>query len=202
VKENTAWDRQYSRRGELWGGAADGLPALPEGSEVLELGCGNGKTLSAMTGRSWQITGLDFSAEAVALCSRITGPRLLTADVRHLPFRDETFDAVFAFHITGHLEREDREMMAEEITRVLRRGGRLFFRGFGRGDMRCGKGTETEEATFRRGDGIITHYFTEEETEDLFSGLRAISVRTDTWNMRIRGRDYPRAEIWAELMKP
>ena len=37
-----------SHGGPLWGGAVHSLPALPDHARVLELGCGNGKTLSAM----------------------------------------------------------------------------------------------------------------------------------------------------------
>ena len=55
-----AWDKDYASRGRLWGGAVMDLPHLPEGSAVLELGCGDGKTLSGMPG-GWKIVALDIS---------------------------------------------------------------------------------------------------------------------------------------------
>ena len=197
-----SWDKDYRSRGRLWGSATKDLPDLPEGSAVLELGCGNGKTLSAMAGRGWRITALDISAEALRL-SRIAAPEafFLLADVRRLPFRDESFDAVFAFHITGHLLLADRKGAAAEAMRVLRRRGKLFLREFGAEDMRSGRGYEIEPRTFRRGGGVITHYFTEDEITELFSGMEPLSVQSRCWTMRIVGQDMMRSEIEAIFEK-
>mgnify|MGYP002412893885 CR=1 FL=1 len=136
--------------------------------------------------------------EAVALARRRPGTAeadLAVADARHLPFRDEAFDAVFLVHVAGHLPEQGRRAIASGAARVLRPGGTLFFRGFSVEDMRAGKGTETEPWTFRRGEGIITHYFTEAETAELFAPLVPVSVRTHRWRMRVRGEDLPRAEV-------
>ncbi len=105
------------------------MPDLPAGSRVLELGCGNGKTLSAILRRPWQTTALDISAEAVSLCRKQAAfpARLLTADACNLPFRDAVFNAMFAFHVMVHLPEQDRHRMASEAARVLRSGGSLFF---------------------------------------------------------------------------
>jgi len=199
-----AWDKDYRSRGRLWGSATKGLPDLPEGSAVLELGCGDGKTLSAMAGRGWKITALDISEEALRL-SRIVAPEafllLLLADVRCLPFQNESFDAIFAFHVTGHLLLADRKRTASEAMRVLRKGGKLFLREFSAEDMRLGKGREVELRTFRRGGGVITHYFTEDEIAELFSGLRLLSVQSHRWKMRIEGKDMMRSEIEAIFEK-
>ncbi|KDE56181.1 class I SAM-dependent methyltransferase [Methanoculleus sp. MH98A] len=192
------WDEDYRRRGNLWGGAPAPLPDLPADAAVLEVGCGNGKTLAALARRSPRVTAVDISSEAVALARRRPGTAeigLAVADARHLPFRPGAFDAVFLVHVAGHLPEQGRKALASEAVRVLGPGGTLFFRGFSVEDMRAGKGTETEPWTFRRGEGIITHYFTEAETAELFAPLAAVSVRTHRWPMRIRGQDLPRAEV-------
>ena len=198
-----AWEEEYREKGRLWKGAPPPMPDLPTGSQVLELGCGNGKTFSAILRRPWQATALDISREAIRLCRKQapSSARLLTADACNLPFRDAVFDAVFAFHVMGHLPEQDRRRMASEAARVLRSGGRLFFLGFGRDDMRSRKGDPVEECTFRRGRGILTHYFTEEEVIGLFEGLRPVSLRTDVRTTRIRGRDYLRSEVTAVFVR-
>jgi len=124
-----AWEEEYREKGRLWKGAPAHMPDLPAGSRVLELGCGNGKTLSAIQRQPWRATALDVSVEAVRLCRKqvASSARLLTADACNLPFRDAVFDAVFAFYITGHLPGQDRRRMALEAARVLRSGGTLFF---------------------------------------------------------------------------
>lgn len=204
-----AWNREYEQKGRIWRGAPPKLADLPPGSRVLELGCGNGKTLAAMLKRPWRITALDLSPLAVRLGGEIVASLrdapsetdLLVADVGFLPFRDSTFDAVFAFHVIGHLRENERRRAAKEAARVLKAEGRLFFLEFGVEDMRAGKGEEVETKTFRRGGGVLTHYFKEAEALELFDMLRPISIEIDKRYTRIRGQDHVRAEVEAEFIK-
>jgi ubiquinone/menaquinone biosynthesis C-methylase UbiE len=198
-----AWDKDYCARGRLWAGGVKDLPDLPEGSAVLELGCGNGKTLSAMLGQPWRIVALDVSLAAVKLSRMHSADRgaFLTADASHLPFQDESFDSIFAFHVLGHMLLPGRKMMASEAFRVLKDQGILFFRDFGLDDMRCGMGYEVETKTYRRGQGVVTHYFIEAEVASLFHQLKTVSVSTASWKMRIKGLDVVRSEVVAILQK-
>ncbi|MDD2754690.1 MAG: class I SAM-dependent methyltransferase [Methanothrix sp.] len=196
-----AWDKDYTSRGRLWGGGVKDLPALPEGSFVLELGCGDGKTLSALPG-GCRVVGLDVSPQALLLASQVRADaNLILADVGYLPLRKESFDAVFAFHVTGHLLIAGRCALAREAARVLVPGGRLFFRDFCDLDMRAGQGVEVEPGTFRRGSGVLTHYFTEDEVKVLFCSLWPASISTYCWKMRVKGEDHLRAEVQAVFLK-
>jgi ubiquinone/menaquinone biosynthesis C-methylase UbiE len=204
-----AWEEEYRRKGRMWKGLSPPLPDLPPGSRVLELGCGNGKTLSAMVKRPWHIVALDISPVAVRLGKEIAtsvsgaspNADFLVADASCLPFRDFYFDAVFAFHVVGHLLHEQRRQMALEVNRVLRPGGRLFFLGFERGDMRAGKGKEVEPYTFKRGEGILTHYFSGEEVVGLFDTLQPVLISTQSRKTRIMSTDHLRSEIEAVFLK-
>ena len=178
-----------------------GIPHLSDGASVLELGCGDGKTLAGMP-CSWKIAALDVSPQALRLTRRVLPDiRLILADAGLLPFREESFDAVFAFHVTGHLYLQGREALARDAARVLVPGGKLFFREFGREDMRMGQGEMVEEGTYLRGAGILTHYFTEVEVELLFCDLLPISVGTHRWKLRVKGKDMARAEVEAVFLK-
>ncbi|MCK9566770.1 MAG: class I SAM-dependent methyltransferase [Methanothrix sp.] len=196
-----AWDKDYASRGRLWGGGVKNLPVLPEGSSVLELGCGDGKTLSALP-VDWKIVALDISQEALLLARRLRDDvNLVLADAGRLPLREKSFDAIFAFHVTGHLLATDRSALAREAARVLVPGGRLFFRDFCELDMRSGQGEEVEPGTFRRGSGILTHYFSESEVKELFCDLPITSICMHCWNMRVKGEDLVRAEVEAVFIK-
>jgi ubiquinone/menaquinone biosynthesis C-methylase UbiE len=125
----------------------------------------------------------------------------IVADARYLPFKDEAFDAVIAVHVIGHMIRHDRELCSSEAARVLKTGGSLVFRDFSINDFRYGTGAETECSTFRRGTGIITHYFLEPEVIDLFCALRPIAINPCRWTMKIRGTTFLREELEAVFIK-
>ena len=201
-----AWDHEYIRRGRLWGGAPAELPDLPAGSAVLELGCGDGKTLSSMHTRPWVIYAIDSSIEAINLSALVPGMRrsvsFVKADAICLPFAGSSFDAVFAHHIIGHAPLAGRMRMAIEAARVLRPGGTLFFLDFEQGDMRAVAGERIEPDTYRRGNGIITHYFSIDELDSFFLGLEVVSVSLKRREIKVRGRPLVRSELQAVLRKP
>jgi len=206
AKGQNPWDDDYQHRGRLWGGRTTSLPRLLRSSRVLEFGCGNGKTTSSLVQAGCRVTAIDISPHAVSLCrNTCTDPdqvRILIADGRKTPFRDESFDVVIASHIIGHLSLSGRRQLAVEVQRLLIHGGTIYFRDFSVGDFRYGHGEETETGTFTRKNGIATHYFTDDEVLTLFSSLTVTSLAQHQWEMRIRGTIFPRAEIAAEFKKP
>lgn len=200
------WDENYQRRGRLWGGSASPLPPLPCSSRILELGCGDGKTVSMLVQKGYQVTAIDFSCQAALLC-RNTCPYpdqvcIAIADVRQIPLRNESFDGIIASHVTGHLNQDGRHQHACEINRLLAPGGVMYFRDFSAGDFRFGQGVETEAGTFLKKNGITTHYFTDDEVRTLFAGLFMQSLVQHQWVMKVRGKVFPRAEIVAQFIKP
>lgn len=89
---------------------------IPRGSEVLDVGCGNGYIahhLSAMLGTS--VTGIDVadSTDAPIDYRQYNG--------REFPAPDSSFDAVVLAYVLHHAQ--DVDSMLEEMKRVLRPGG-------------------------------------------------------------------------------
>ncbi len=199
--DSDAWENDYCCRGRLWGGVPHNLPDLPQRSRVLELGCGNGKSLFAMLHRGWDVTALDFATRAVMLSRKVLGNascgHVMVADARSPPFKADSFDAVFALHVIGHMHEKDRKQIAHRLHHILKPGGILYFAEFSADDFRFGKGDEPEPATFRRGSGIITHYFTHEDVIDLFSHFTLSSISTRQWPMLVLGNIFVRSEIQA-----
>jgi ubiquinone/menaquinone biosynthesis C-methylase UbiE len=153
----------------------------------------------ALRERGWDPTGIDFSRHATWLCRQNAGrqpvDRVITADARVTPFKNSTFDAILATHVIGHMTLESRTKAAAEIFRLLSPGGTFIFCGFSTRDLRYGTGEKIEDGTFRRGNGIITHYFSREDTIALFPCLTAVSVVYHQWSMLIRGKTLERSEI-------
>lgn len=89
---------------------------------VLEVGCGTGHWLRAMSGRALMIAGIDPSAGMLAR-ARATAPgaHLIRASADSLPWRDASFDRVFCINALHHFP--DRGRFLAEARRVLRPGG-------------------------------------------------------------------------------
>ncbi len=168
-----AWENLYSGQSRPWRGVADiSWMDISEGDRVLDLGCGNGKTSAALMDQGAVVTGIDFSPSAVGSCRKLFGDRgtFTEADVRSLPFEDQTFDRVVSVHVIEHVPESDVIKAAGEIVRVLRRGGILYLRCFAEGDMRSdGKREDTR-------NGILYRYLSEGDIRSIFSALEIVSV--------------------------
>jgi ubiquinone/menaquinone biosynthesis C-methylase UbiE len=201
--DRTVWEKVYQQRGQLWSGAVPQVPERLHHARVLEMGCGNGKIFAALLQNCCDAIALDFSKTALKTAQTYirdsTSGNCILADARFLPFSPASFDAIFAWHILGHMTTPDRFHVASVAGRLLKPGGTLFFSEFSSEDFRYNVGNPVEESTFLRGNGIHTHYFTEHETRSLFSGLSCISLRTQRWDLKIRGHNFIRSEIQAEF---
>ncbi len=200
-----AWEQEYSARGRLWVPSVLTIPDLAAGARVLEMGCGSNTIPGTVPSRPWDVVAFDFSEKAALLSRRFADGNdrvdRSVADARSLPFKDEVFDAVIAAHVIGHMLEPDRNLSSSEAARVLKPGGSLVFRDFSVNDFRYGTGDETECSTFRRGTGIITHYFFESEVTDLFSALSPVSLNPRRWTMKVRGATLLREEVEAVFLK-
>jgi len=114
--------------GALIGALRERLPG-----DVLDLGCGPGRTLSAI-GDAFpdaRLTGVDLSPYLLDVAQRRTAAlegrvRLVHANATDLPFEDASFDAVCASHVLGHLPPGPAAAAVAEASRVLRPGGRIY----------------------------------------------------------------------------
>lgn len=98
------------------------LRACP-GGRLLDVGCGSGGWLSDMRDLGWEVRGLDFDADAVAVAAR----RGLEVDYGPLGaqrYPDESFDAITLNHVIEHLP-DPFETLAE-CRRILKPGGHLI----------------------------------------------------------------------------
>ena len=102
--------------------------ALQPGQDILDVGCGTGKAVSAFAdavGPSGRAVGID-RADVISAVRATPAPEnaeFLDADAHELPFPKESFDRYHATRVYMHL-RDPGQALAEAL-RVLRRGGRL-----------------------------------------------------------------------------
>lgn len=204
MDERAAWDEQYLRKGALWRGNATLHFQVSRGEKVLELGCGNGKSSMQMAAAGADVVCVDFSLPALQQCAAGMGGRadIVHGDVLQLPFVPGSFDLVNCSHVLEHLMEEGRRNAALQAADVLKSGGRLEFQAFSVYDMRYGVGESVEEGSYRRGDGILYHYFADDEVEILFPKLRLARIQHRTIEKRYHGKAMVRDMVQAEFVKP
>jgi ubiquinone/menaquinone biosynthesis C-methylase UbiE len=108
------------------------LQAVGPTGHLLEMGIGTGRIARPAAAAGCRVTGFDLSWEMLQEIAQPTDapdPHVLTlcqADMHHLPFADNSFDAVVTVHVL-HLARDIHQVL-REATRVLKPGG-VFIRG-------------------------------------------------------------------------
>ncbi len=93
------------------------------GKSVLDYGCGIGQVGRLVKERGADVTGADISDKLLEAARRHI--KTVKSDGTELPFEAESFDYVMAFMVLHIME--DPERAVDEIARVLKPKGRLFF---------------------------------------------------------------------------
>jgi SAM-dependent methyltransferase len=105
--------------------------AYPDGSKVLEIGCGIGAQTVPLAQRSpgARFTSIDLSADSIAEAKRkvvqagLTNVEFRQADIFALPFSAQSFDHLFVCFVLEHLARPVEALVI--FHRLLRVGGTI-----------------------------------------------------------------------------
>jgi 2-polyprenyl-3-methyl-5-hydroxy-6-metoxy-1,4-benzoquinol methylase len=92
------------------------------GMKILDLGCGDGRTLWSLRELGCDVTGVDFDGTAVAV-ARSRGLDIRIGSLEDQEFRQDIFDAVVLSHVIEHLPKP--EDVLNEIFRILKPGGQV-----------------------------------------------------------------------------
>lgn len=110
------------------------LPELAPGSTLLDIGCGPGTITVGLARRiaPANAVGIDASTAIVGLAAReaaneqVLNASFLAGDLYRLPYRDGSFDVVYAHQVLQHLNRPGDALV--EAWRVLRPDGLVAVR--------------------------------------------------------------------------
>ena len=99
------------------------LTELPEGSDVLELGCGGGGPATLSIAARHRLVGVDISAEQIVRArAKVPDAEFVHADATALEL-DSSYDAVVSLFMLGHVRRREQEPLLRKIHGWLRPGG-------------------------------------------------------------------------------
>ena len=156
---------------------------------ILDFGCGLGRHSIFFAKQGFNVTAFDLSSKATehleAWAKRENvSIHVTTADMMELPFDDNSFDALFAYHVISHTDSPGIEKILQEVSRVLKLGGELYL-------SLCSKETwsfkdagypKLDENTVVKTDdgpekGIVHFYVSLDDVLDLFGNYDIERIR-------------------------
>ena len=98
----------------------DWLAPVP-GDRILDVGCGKGHLVKALSDLGVDSVGIDLNPNAAEVA---VVPRVQTMSATGLEFEDGAFDAVVSFHAIEHIP--PIEEVLREMARVVKPGGKVL----------------------------------------------------------------------------
>jgi ubiquinone/menaquinone biosynthesis C-methylase UbiE len=178
------------------------LPAYLErlaggGGRILEVGFGMGSDLRCLARKGLRAVGADLSPESARIVQRgfnvlkLTG-QATAADGESLPFRSESFDAVYSFGALHHTP--DTRRAVGELHRVLKSKGRclvmLYHQGLAYRLIALkysllrlrGRGGDWEQFVSRAYDQTpLSKLYSRKDLQCIFSGFRDVRITIENY---------------------
>ncbi|KAK9378389.1 S-adenosyl-L-methionine-dependent methyltransferase [Kockiozyma suomiensis] len=184
---------------------------------ILEVGCGAGNTmfpiLNANKNPELKIIGVDFSHRAVELVreSPEFDGKVCDADMWDLAdetgrlpagLEENSVDFIILIFVFSALAPAQWDAAIMNIDRLLKPGGQVLFRDYGRYDMaqlRFKKGRLLDDSFYARGDGTRVYFFTEDELAGIFGKILKVErVGTDRRLLVNRKRKLKMYRVWLQ----
>jgi len=101
----------------------EGLKLSPD-DRLVDVGCGSGRHLAELAQTGASLVGVDIDEPSLKRAS--AWARVVQADMRALPFADESFTAAVCWYSTLFIFDDEQNLQAlAEVARVLAKGGRM-----------------------------------------------------------------------------
>lgn len=94
-----------------------------EDNLIADIGCGPGGNISSLK-KFGSVTGVDISKETLEFAKDKGFDKLICADIKDLPMKDESFDVVSSLDVLEHIDDDVRAV--SEMYRILKPGGILL----------------------------------------------------------------------------
>jgi len=98
------------------------------GDKILDLGCGNGRSLQFLKDKDIDYIGVDFSEKLIKIAQQnYPKVKFQVADALNLPFPNNYFDKIYSIAVLHHIPSEKfRIQFFEEARRILKPDGLLI----------------------------------------------------------------------------
>ncbi|GCB60794.1 hypothetical protein scyTo_0009235, partial [Scyliorhinus torazame] len=196
---------------------AEYFPGIDFTFRIFEVGCGAGNSvfpiLDEIRNPSAFLYCCDFSARAVELvkshpaynasqCYAFVHDLCNEAGATY-PFPDGSIDVIVLVFVLSSIHPERMQMVINRLSKLLKPGGMILFRDYGRYDMtqlRLKKGRCLFGNFYVRGDGTCVYFFTKEEIANIFisAGLKEVQNLMDRRLQVNRKKRIAMHRIWVQ----
>ena len=163
--------------------------------DPLDFGCGLGRHSIFFAKKGFRVSAFDLSQDAVDTLAACAADERLkidarTCDMLDLPYAENSFDCIYAYHVISHIDSNGMAAILAEIRKILRPGGEIFL-------SLCSKETWSfRDAGYPKIDGNtviktcegpengIPHFYVSlDDIPELFTGFELVRIRhvDDCW---------------------
>lgn len=105
------------------------IKSIKKNSKVLEVGCGDGRSIKDVLEVTKDVTGIDNDETAIEHSKEnlknYSSVKLILGDGKNLPFQDEIFDYVTCIGTFANLG-DDKYQILSEMKRILKKNGKII----------------------------------------------------------------------------
>lgn len=160
---------------------------LLKGSEVLDLGIGQGRNSIPLAEQGFNVTGVDFSQKCLEICkNNCPKLNLVQSDIRKFKIEKNKFNLIMSRCVLHFFHKDDCYEIINNIKENLKNDGLVYIHVFSIEDPKCEKYSYSHE--FEKLENNIFHntenntyvsFFTKAEVKNIFKDFETISISED-----------------------
>jgi len=156
--------------------------------KILDCGAGGlHPPLAVFSERGYEAHGVEISDTQIQRAQKYAEEnnldfKIIKADIRNLPYEDESFSFVYSYNSIEHLTKTGTKKAVKEILRVLKKGGLLYinFQSTDSAFMKEGKDIgdneilDVSQAGKHGFEDTFHSFYDIDEADELFAGLKLL----------------------------
>lgn len=163
--------------------------------KILDCGAGGSKPkIAVFSERGYDAHGVEISDAQIERAQKYAKEnnlnyKIVKADMRKLPFEDESFSFVYSYHSIMHITKAGTIKAIKEMLRVLKKGGLLYINfqstdstglkwGNDIGDNEMLDFSEVDKHGF---NDTFHSFYNNDEPDELFKGLKLLQKGTSSF---------------------
>ncbi len=158
-------------------------------NSVLDIGAGIGRHSILFAQHNFSVTAFDSSKTGLEYIDSISiendlNIKTVQGNMHKLPFLENSFDAIFAYHSIYHTEQNELQVVVDEIYRVLKNNGEALVTMLSKEDYNYqnNQGEKTSFNIMLKKDGkegpMVPHYYIDyDEIFNIFNNFNIINIK-------------------------